>query len=518
MKKRPFWHQQEEFEAHWMDLVRAIHWEQGTGKTYLALWIAEELFKRGKIDALFVLAPNGLHTNWVLYEIPELVSIPHHAVAYHSKKAKTQRHQREMDYVTEYRDGLPILCMSYDAIKTATGKKVAKKFLTKRKCFYVADESNRIKTPSAKVTRTVVASGKLAKYKRTLCGTPITNTPFDIYTQFRFLDPDYWKKTEYGLAAYEDFKIFFGIWQKIKRGEGENQREFPLCVAFQNLDILSGLVADMSSRVLKEDVLKDLPPKLYTYKGFDMTPKQVKLYMDIETEFMTMLDGEMIFTPQVIVRLLRLQQILCGYLPTGEDNDCTPIDGKNPRLQLLGEITQDLPHKCIIWARFIEDINQICAMLGDKAVRWDGTVPMEEREENKRRFKTCPVEEVQFMVATPDSMGEGHTMNEAKTMIYYSNSYKLKERLQSEDRNHRAGQTDQVNIIDIVANNSMDLDIIASLRTKFDSASSVIDGKLRNWLMTYDDILDTPKAEPAINTEPRDEENAYDLYRGTKET
>jgi len=514
MKKDPFEHQAKEFKEHGLDKVRAIHWEQGTGKTYLALWEAEELYKQGLIDAMFVLAPNGLHTNWVIYEIPELVSVEHRSLAYQSKKSKTKYHQREVKDILNYRDGLPIFTMSYDAIKTVAGKKAAKDFLSKRKCFYVCDESNRIKTPSAKVTRTVVASGKYAEYKRTLCGTPITNTPFDIYTQFRYLEPEFWAKTGYGLADYQDFKTFFGVWQKITRGEGDNQREFPLCVAYQNLHILSELVASMSSRVLKEDVLKDLPPKLYSYRGFDMSPNQVKLYMDIQTEFMTEFEGEMVFTPQVIVRLLRLQQVLCGYLPTGDDKIMTPIDkGKNPRMQLLLEIAQDLPHKCLIWARFIEDINQICAMLGDNAVRWDGTVPNEVREENKRRFKQCPVEEVQFLVATPESMGEGHTLNEANTMIYYSNSYKLKERLQSEDRNHRAGQTDQVNIIDVVANNSLDLDIIASLRAKFDSASSVIDGKLRDWLLTYH------AANVIINEsneEQVDDLEAYDLYRGLK--
>lgn len=511
MKKPPFKHQKEEFDEHGLDLVRAIHWEQGTGKTYITLWEAEEMFKRKMIDALFVLAPNGLHTNWVNYEIPELMSLPYRAEAYHSKKGKTRKHQLAMKSLTEWRDGLPILAMAYDAIKTDAGKKIAKKFLVDRNCLFVADESNRIKSPGAKITRTVLGASKYTKYKRTLCGTPITNAPFDIYSQFKFLDLEFWKRTPYGLSDFQDFKTFFGIWEKITRGEGENQREFPLCVAYKNLEILAELVKMMSSRVLKEDVLTDLPPKLYSYRGFDMSPKQVRLYMDIETEFMTTFNDEMIFAPQAIVRLLRMQQILCGYLPTAEgENDikCTPIEDKNPRRELLKEICHDLPHKAIIWARFIEDINQICDMLGSKAVRWDGTVKTEIREENKRRFKQCSVDEVQFLVATPDSMGEGHTLNEAKTMIYYSNSYKLKERLQSEDRNHRAGQTDQVNIIDIVANNSMDLDIIASLRRKFDSASSVIDGKIRDWLLTYgqkDSIL--------LKDEEVSELEAYKLYK-----
>jgi hypothetical protein len=484
MKTKPFDHQAKELAEHGHDLVRAIHWEQGTGKSWLGMATGEELFKAKKIDAMFILAPPGLHTNWVKYEIPDHFEIPHAMIAFQAKKAKTKKHMNACSDVLNAGSGhIPILAMSYPGIKTDAGKKLAKAFLTKHRCLYLADESNRIKTPSAKVTRTVLASSDYADYKRTLCGTPITNTPFDVYTQFRFLNKRFWSSSPYGLGSFQCFKTFFGIWQKGYNGQQE--REYDLCVGYKNLEILTELVKSIASRVLKEDVL-DLPEKLYSYAGFEMTSKQWAIYKEIEEEFFTCLDGEMIFTPLVITRLLRLQQVANGYLPTGDENECVMIEDKNPRLKALEEITQDLPHKAIIWARFIKDIDLICEMLGDKAVRWDGSVDEDRREENKWAFKKESVNKIQFMVATPESMGEGHTLNEAKTTIYYSNSYKMKERHQSEDRNHRAGQTDHVHYIDLVADNTKDIDIINALREKFDNASRVIDGKIRKWLLTYD--------------------------------
>lgn len=488
MKTKPFDHQAKELTEHGHDKVRAIHWEQGTGKTWLALATAEKLKREGEVDALFILAPPGLHTNWVKYEIPDHLSVPHAMIAFQSKRAKTKKHQRACaDVLNAGSEHLPILAMSYPGIKTDAGKKLAKQFLTKHRCLYVADESNRIKTPSAKVTRTVLASSAHAEYKRTLCGTPITNTPFDVYTQFRFLNKRFWSESPYGLGSFQCFKTFFGIWDKGYNGKLD--REYDVLVGYKNLEILTQLVAEMSSRVLKEDVL-DLPEKLYSYAGFEMSSKQWALYKELENDFFTCFEGEMIFTPLAITRLLRLQQVANGYLPTGDENECVMIDDKNPRLQALSEITQDLPHKTIIWARFIKDIDQICEMLGDKAVRWDGTIDEDKREENKWAFKKESVDKVQFMVATPESMGEGHTLNEAKTTIYYSNSFKMKERHQSEDRNHRAGQEDHVHYIDLVADNTKDIDIINALRVKFDNASMVIDGKIRNWLLTYNSTTD----------------------------
>lgn len=491
MKTQPLGPFQADEAQNWAEQYRAIFWEQGTGKSWVTLAQAEQLYAARKIDAMLIVAPNGLHTNWVLYEIPAHLSTPHVSVVYHTHKASTKKHQREWEQLFRDEGRLPILAMSYDAIKTEAGKKLAKRFLMKHKCLYVLDESNRIKTPSASVTKTVVASGGYAPYKRILCGTPITNRLFDVYTQFKFLCKTFWADTPYGLGDFADFKTFFGEWVKktINVGNGKT-RDFDDLVGYKNIEILKQLVRSISSRVLKEDVLKDLPPKMYSYRAFEMTPQQERLYRELETEFMTFFEGELIVTPLALTRLLRLQQVLCGYLPTGVENDCKLIEPnkKNPRLCLLREICEDLPHPAIIWARFLKDIDLICDMLGDAAVRWDGSIAGDEREDNKARFKAG---KVQFMVATPDSMGEGHTLNEAKTTIYYSNSFKMKERQQSEDRNHRAGQKNAVHYIDLVADNTLDIEIIEALRQKFDAASMVLDGKIRKWLTQYSncDIL-----------------------------
>jgi SNF2 family DNA or RNA helicase len=72
--------------------------------------------------------------------------------------------------------------------------KVALSYMTKilisNKPFLVVDESSRIKSPSAKRTKEITKFSKYAKYKRILTGTPITKGPQDVYSQFKFLDPN----------------------------------------------------------------------------------------------------------------------------------------------------------------------------------------------------------------------------------------------------------------------------------------------------------------------------------------
>lgn len=48
----------------------ALFMEQGTGKTWTLLADAERLYAKGTIDSLLVIAPNGVHVNWVAREIP----------------------------------------------------------------------------------------------------------------------------------------------------------------------------------------------------------------------------------------------------------------------------------------------------------------------------------------------------------------------------------------------------------------------------------------------------------------
>ena len=68
-------------------------------------------------------------------------------------------------------------------------------------------------------------------------------------------------------------------------------------------------------------------------------------------------------------------------------------------------------------------------------------------------------------------------------MIYYSNSYDLEIRLQSEDRAHRIGQTNKVTYIDLVSPRTIDEKILKTLRNKINLAGQVLGEQAREWLV-----------------------------------
>jgi len=85
-------------------------------------------------------------------------------------------------------------------------------------------------------------------------------------------------------------------------------------------------------------------------------------------------------------------------------------------------------------------------------------------------------------VGQPRTGGYGITLTAANTVVYYSNSYDLEIRLQSEDRAHRIGQTNKVTYIDLVAPNTIDEKILQALRSKVDIAGQVLNEDTRGWL------------------------------------
>ena len=67
-------------------------------------------------------------------------------------------------------------------------------------------------------------------------------------------------------------------------------------------------------------------------------------------------------------------------------------------------------------------------------------------------------------------------------MIYYSNSYDLEIRLQSEDRAHRIGQDRSVTYVDLVSPDTIDEVILRALRNKINLASTVLGEDPKEWL------------------------------------
>ncbi len=479
---KPFDHQLSHLEEHSRTKAWGLLWEQGTAKTKPVIDTAVFLFDEGEIDAMLVVAPPGVERNWNTDEIPKHMpsdfSFDIRVQVFLTAKKGTQNHKRSLKALLNH-DGLAILLISYNAYMTKEGKEFCKAFLKHRKCLMILDEAHNIKSPNAKRTKTLVSQGKYAEFRRILTGTPISIGPFDLYSQVRFLDEWFWKNK--GIHGAVEFRQFFGRW--FTRGDCQELHGYDpgydQLLEYQNLDLLTEWLKEIGDRVLKDDVL-DLPPKLYSKRYFEMSREQWSAYHQLDEELMLEIGDAVILAELPIVKLLRFQQIACNYLPVGDDEPVHMFTDKNPRLNVMEDIRDETHCPAIVWARFTEDVNQIMDLLGKKAVRYDGTLDDDTAERNKLAFQAG---DVQWFVGTAQKGGPGLTLTQAKTMVYYSNSFRLIDRLQSEDRAHRAGMDEHpVNYIDLVANETVDERIVENLRNKKDIASEIQGDPWKEWI------------------------------------
>ena len=487
---QPFAHQQKIFEDTAERSGYALFWEQGCGKTKPIIDTCAYLYmKRQEINAMLVVAPNGVERNWVSDEIPKhlpkQVKDMTYTMLWQTAKSRTKWHENMFRAIIIH-PGLSILCISYHAFMTPRGKKAVWEFLKKRNVLYVLDESDDIKTPKAKRTQSIIASGKYAQYRRILTGTPV-DKPFDIYSQIRFIGPDIWK--ERGLPNFRTFKQHYGVWftdEDCKRELGYSPG-YDQLVEYKNLKELAEIVDRYGDRLLKTDVF-DLPEKLYSKRYFEMTKKQQSYYNELRDKLLIELEeGEIVDGTLAITRLLRLQQIVCGYMVTDGEEPFVMCDDKNPRLNCAVEFLEKLNHSAIIWCRFRHDVDQLMEALGESACRYDGAMTDEECAQSKIAFLKG---EKQFLVGNIAKGSRGLTLNIAKTTIYYSNTFRLRDRLQSEDRNHRwgqegaehAGEGHGVLYMDIIAQDTVDDKIVASLRDKRNIASLLTGDTLKKWI------------------------------------
>ena len=488
-KSAPYDHQRKLFQRTRDMKHYGLFWEQGVGKTKPVIDTAAYLFERGEIDGLLVVAPPGVERNWMTDEIPahmpDRVMQKSTIMLWKTGGSHSKWHTAEFDRLVKA-DGLAILLISYNAFMTRIGKLATWRFLRRRSCLYVLDESDDIKTPKAKRTRSVIASAKYAPYRRIMTGSP-ADKPFDVYSQLRFLDQDIWRRRD--MATFAAFKTHFAEW--FTRAEAQAllgyDPGYDKLLRYKNLDELIVVIAEHTDRLLKDDVL-DLPPKLFTKIWFDMTPKQKNLYnqlrdeLEIELENGRVVDGNL-----AITRLLRLQQITCGYMVTDADEPVVLCDKTNPRLEATVAWLERLSHPAIVWARFRHDVDQLMDALGPRACRYDGKLSNDDCERSKLAFNAG---EFQFFVGNPAKGARGLTLNAAKSVAYYSNTFKLTERLQSEDRPHRIGQDGVdhgehgfgVLYGDVLAVGTVDMKIVSALRGKYNIAAMLNRDKLRAWI------------------------------------
>jgi SNF2 family DNA or RNA helicase len=320
---------------------------------------------------------------------------------------------------------------------------------------------------------------KAALYKRICNGTPVTKGVENLYAQFKFLDP-----LILGYDSFTTFKAQYCWIKALDRGAHEQGHGQEMIVGYKNIQELANTVDGHSHRVLKKDCL-DLPDKVYKKHYFEMTPSQALAYETVRKAALQELQevfgdehGRKLALEIALTRLIRLQQIVCGWVPFSKGDVPIQLAGGNPRMSALLTLLSHVDEKAIIWVtapNSVVDISFIAANLKKerlgKFVQYHGGISDDDRRKAIYDFQND--KSVKWFLASKAAY-RGLTLTAADQAFYYTNNFDLGVRLQSEDRNHRIGSEihESITYTDIYTS-GIDKKIVNSLRNKKSIADQI---------------------------------------------
>lgn len=457
----------------------ALFFEMGVGKSRTTIEILREKFtEHRRVLRTLILAPVIVVENW-RREIAMYSKIKDHDVVCLSgseKKRIKRANESLLDLQQHTLTRGKILITNYEAMQM---EGLYNLLMTWTPEVLVCDESQRLKNHESKRAKKVVHLSDKARHRYILTGTPILNSPMDIFNQYRVLDA--------GETFGKNFYIFRATYFEDKNAKMPSHLHFPKYEPRAEVnEIFNNLIYRKALRVLKKDCL-DLPPLVKQKIFVDLGKEQVRMYEEMRDEYITYVkqleatdQPRAVIAQLAITKALRLQQIVSGYAKT-EDGVEIPLK-ENPRLAALKELLEELTpsHKVIVWATFHENYRQIAAVCKELEIEYvelHGGIPGAEKTRAMDRFRRD--ENCRVVIANQGAAGIGVNLVEASYSVFFSRNFSLEQDLQAESRNYRGGseQHEKVTRIDLVAAGTIDELILEALANKQNVAEKILDWK-----------------------------------------
>lgn len=474
IKAEPFAHQIIAFNIALKLTNAGLLHEQGCGKTLSAIAVVGARWNRGEIKRVLIVAPLSVIPVWE-YEFEKFADYPFNLQAL---VGNLQNRIKQLQ--PKKLDELHVVVTNYEAVWR---RGLLQAILKWKPDMVICDESQKIKGPKTKQSKGMHMIGDYAEYKMILTGTPVTATPMDFWSQYRFLQPNIFGKFFY---AFRNRYAQMGGWQNKQ------------VVGYKNKNELITKAHSIAHRVTKAEAL-DLPEQIDQNLFCELEPKAFGAYREMVNLSVAEMEEYMkdvevserqhkVVASNVLTRLLRLQQMVGGFVNTEESGS---VQISSAKLNLLKETVADILQsgkKVVIFARFIPEINAIINMLeendfgvGDfKHAYIMGSVPTNSKTEPTRgdkvlEFQTDP--DCKVFIAQIQTAGLGITLHAASTSIFYSADFNYANYDQCRARLHRIGQRNVVNHIHLIVQNTVDEKIYKALAEKKSIADDVVD----NW-------------------------------------
>jgi SNF2 family DNA or RNA helicase len=367
--RKPFMHQLVAVESCMGSEAFGLLMEMGTGKTKvigMEINILSCHMQGNEMIRAVIVCPKALRENWRRELEMEIPDLHNYTIEILNGDAKSLR---QIGDALMHEGRIKILIVSYDSVPTMLDQ-----LLAFRPTYVAFDESHYVKNPEAQRSKACNVLSRNSTMRRILTGTPVSNNILDLYHQFELLRP--------GCLGFATFTAF-----KREYADIENHGGFEVVVGYNEakVDALKEHMARLSFVVKKERCL-DLPAKTYEVRLIEMSEQHRIHYQQMAQEFMVLLEsGEETKTEHMIVQMLKLSQIACGFMNIKEldmhaiqdENDpvmltkTVMIPGGDNKLNAMLDDIEDVVannSKVIVWSRFKLDARILRRKLKERGI------------------------------------------------------------------------------------------------------------------------------------------------------
>jgi SNF2 family DNA or RNA helicase len=454
IKATPYQHQVRAFNFAMHQFIQdhekacAFLMDMGTGKTITTIAVAGVLFQQGKIKRMLVVAPKSIVEVW-RQEFDKFAAFPYSVVVLDGdsgKKADTIRHMSG--------SGLQVIVVNYESCW-----RLDNVIVKWQPNMIVCDESSKIKNPQAKCSKSLHKLGAMSKFNLILTGTPITNSPLDFFSQYKFLD-----ERIFGSSFFR-FRGQYAI-----LGGYQNHQ----IVGYKHLAELVEKAHGVAYRI-KIDEAVELPKFVEEIRPVKLEAKAQQIYDSIDKDsYAELMSGE-VTVRNVLTRLLRLSQCTGGFIRNDAGDALQQIS--SAKLEALEDIIDSCMEerkKVVVFARFVPEIDAISAMLRKKKIAYaliKGDV--KDRAEQVDEFQNN--DEVRVFIGQLQTTGMGLTLTAGSVAVYYSLDFSYANYEQSRARVRRIGQQKRGVYIHLVCKDTIDETVMSALRKKADVSKLLVD-------------------------------------------
>ncbi len=433
-------------QMHRLGVGRILADDMGLGKTLMAMALLAKTKENDGVKPSLVVAPTSVLDVWVQEAKRHCPGL--NVLKWHGRDRKeSEAAAREADVVVT----------SYALLRRDVEGSLGN--LDFR--YLMLDEAQNVKNSSTeawKAARLVKSDQRMA-----LTGTPIENRVEELWSILDLVAPGL-------LGSERAFERRYG--RPIAKGDANR------------LDELRKRTRPVILRRKKEDVAKDLPPKIETVLRCEMAPEQRALYLRVLAEVRSDVQKALQVHTRararapILAALMRLRQVCCDPRLLGDDERFQAKGVASSKLQLFEETMVEAlaqpERKVIVFSQFVEMqkiLHEVLEKIGINNALWlHGAT--KDRGDVVAKFQEATGPRV--IVVSLKAGGTGVTLTAADTVVHYDPWWNPAVEDQATDRAHRIGQTKTVHVIKLACSDTLEERMLDLGEDKRAAAESVL--------------------------------------------